>query len=130
MTAARPKLHDSEASVYEQCYRLLRLYDFAVYRLSQTRASQQSLGLPDLYAMHPERGVLWLECKTDIGKQSKAQKQFQQQCIEAKVPYLCGGVKELAHWIQTWGEILPWPRPKVQEDCVFTDLADYGERET
>lgn len=125
-----------EKVVYEQCCQLLKLYGFAVYRLAQPRRSMQSLGLPDLYAMHADRGVLWMECKMDIGKQSPAQRAFQAQCQYAKVPYVCGGTPELAHWLNTRGDILPWPRPKgkrsadLEAGMVLTNLPhDYGVKE-
>jgi hypothetical protein len=104
-------LKQSEKAIYEECCELLRVYNFAVYRLAQPRRSMQSLGIPDLYAMHGNRGAIWMECKTDVGKQTAYQKSFQNRCISAGVPYVVGAVPELAYWLKT-GEILPWPRAK------------------
>jgi len=61
--------------------------------------------------MHHRRGALWMECKTDIGKQSAWQQAFQLHCVDCGIPYVVGGVPELGAWLKT-GKISPWPRPK------------------
>jgi hypothetical protein len=106
---SRAPLRLHEKHVYEQGISLLRQMGWAVYRLSQPRASRQTLGLADVYAMHDRRGPLWWEAKREGGKQSARQKAFQNQCIACGVPYVLGGIPELAHWLRS-GEILPWPR--------------------
>lgn len=59
--------------------RLLDAAGFCVYDLSQGRATRQTPGLPDLYAVHPEVGwVWWVEVKRQKGARvSVAQRLFQ-----------------------------------------------------
>jgi hypothetical protein len=120
-----PVLRTREKVIYEQCWQLLRLTGWVVYRLSQPRASHQTLGLPDLYAIHPDHGVLWVECKTDIGKQSPAQHDFQLTHLNSGVASICGGAPELQHYLTT-GQILRWPR-SLQEHPEKSNLAAHGQ---
>ena len=69
----------SEKEIYEACYTLLVKVGCSAYRLSQSRASQQTPGLPDLIAfVHSFRAstMLTIEVKTSDGRQSEAQKRF------------------------------------------------------
>jgi hypothetical protein len=109
MRTPMPVLHDREKVVYEQCCSLLRQLGFRVSRLSQPRKSKQSLGLADLWATHAVKGALWMECKTDVGKQSPPQRDFQLGCLEANIACICGGMAELIHWLNK-REVLRWPR--------------------
>lgn len=98
-----------EKDEYEQGCSLLRQLGWVVYRLSQPRASKQSLGVADTWVMHPNGRSFWWEVKRDVGKQSPAQQRFQALCRECGVTHVIGGVRELLYFLQR-GEILAWPR--------------------
>lgn len=85
-----------EKEIQWDVMKLLRAYGFTVWNLSQSRATKQSEGLADLYAIHVERRqILWHETKTPTGSSSPAQIEFQvfhaQLGIEG-VRYVVGGV--------------------------------------
>lgn len=61
-----------EKAVQAACKRLLTLAGFHVSDLSQSRATQQTAGLPDLYAMGHGHAV-WVEVKAPNGRVTPAQ---------------------------------------------------------
>lgn len=73
-----------EQGVYEACCDLLRACGFLYWRLSQARASQQSPGLGDLFAIHiGYRLIVWIETKARHGKLSVDQRIFRQAILDA-----------------------------------------------
>ena len=90
-----------ESDVQYACKRLLEATGWWCYALSQGRRTRQSAGLPDLYALHPQHGALWLECKQARGAQSPAQVKFQERCVQAQVPYVVArSVAELEAYLR------------------------------
>lgn len=74
---------ERQASIDEKSEQLeivkrFRVCGFVVYNLSQSRASKQTPGLADLYAVHRDRPLaLWWESKRQVGgKYSDAQREF------------------------------------------------------
>lgn len=76
---ARPHANRSldtrdEKAVQAAVVRLLRSLGYAVSDFSQSRATQQTPGVPDLHAMHPGHGrtgaghSIWVEVKTAQGR--------------------------------------------------------------
>src|SRR5690349_16309807 len=78
-----------ESDVLYSVRTLLEAVGFSCYRLAQGRMTRQSAGLPDLYALHPTKGALWVECKRPDGRRSAAQSLFAARCIRAGVGYVC-----------------------------------------
>lgn len=92
MARQQRKIGPREKQIYEAGVRTLRAAGFVVYRLSQARRTNQSPGIPDAYAMHPQRGLaLWWEAKRPGGTQSPPQRQFEAECRACGLPYLLGG---------------------------------------
>lgn len=82
-----------EREIQAEIVRLYRAYGFIVWILSQKRASKQSPGIPDVYAVNPRTGhVIWHEVKTPTGRQSAAQSTFQEEHRGSAVHYVLGGV--------------------------------------
>lgn len=66
----------------------LQALNVAVYSLSQGRSTRQSAGLPDLFAMHPKLGGVWIEVKAPNGRRSGAQTVFADRCARSRVQHL------------------------------------------
>src|SRR5512147_2896733 len=71
-----------EAQIQAAIAKLLTVAGFAVYSTSQgyraaPGGTRMTPGLPDLYAVHPRRGLaIWIECKAPGGKLRGAQERF------------------------------------------------------
>lgn len=78
---------------------------FAVYTLSQARASKQTPGLPDLWFVHRDRPIAtWWEVKRQIGGRfSEAQIAFRIQCERCGVGYGAGDRHAAAAWLVEHG---------------------------
>lgn len=64
-----------ESQIAGEIIQALRQISCHVSSTQQTRASRQTEGMPDLWFSHAAWGVSgWIECKTESGKLSKAQK--------------------------------------------------------
>lgn len=85
---------DPEGSIQARVVKLYRLCGCQVYPTSQYRISRQSLGLPDLYVVHPFGGAWWQECKSPTGKQREAQVAFQRAVEAVGVTVVVGGYDE------------------------------------
>lgn len=85
-----------EKEIQAEVMDLLRAYGFTVFNLSQPRATKQTPGIGDVYAVNPwRRRVLWFETKTPEGKQSPDQIEFQVlhlQLESSTISYVAGGV--------------------------------------
>lgn len=85
-----------EKEIQAEVMDLLRAYGFTVYNLSQPRATKQTPGIGDVYAVNPwRRRVLWFETKTPDGRQSPDQVEFQVlhvQLESSSISYVPGGV--------------------------------------
>lgn len=79
--------------------RLLASVGARVWDTSQPFRAKITPGLPDLLAFVPGRGLVFIECKRPGGKQSPAQREFQAECEAAGVPYVLGGVDEVAAYL-------------------------------
>src|SRR5687767_8465711 len=92
-------VHRSEKDEQRCVYHLLVKCGAVVYWVSQPRATMQSRGVPDLMAFHPLRGFAFIEVKSERGRMSTPQREFQHLCGEAGVVYLVGGVEEVRDWL-------------------------------
>ncbi len=65
---------------------------FRVVRFSQTRASKQTLGIPDRRYVHRQMAfAMWWEVKRPGYRQSKDQWGFEQDCVATGELYVLGG---------------------------------------
>lgn len=69
---------------------------FVVYNLSQSRASKQTPGLPDLWLVHRALPIaLWWESKRPVGGRfSPAQLEFASSCHRARIGYGAGSATD------------------------------------
>lgn len=75
---------------------LMESLGFYVVRLSQSRASRQTPGIPDRKYYHQPRGItLWWEAKRPGGRQSMQQVLFQRMAEACGEVYALGGVDQL-----------------------------------
>jgi len=77
-----------ESDIMYEIKSFLQGLDVAVYSLSQGRSTRQSAGLPDLFAMHPRLGGVWIEVKAPNGRRSGAQTVFADRCARSRVQHL------------------------------------------
>lgn len=78
---------------------LMAEYGFVVIRFSQSRATQQTEGIPDRRYYSPARGLaFWWEAKAEGGKQRAAQRDFMALCDATGDVYYCGTFDALAAW--------------------------------
>lgn len=102
--------------------RLMRAHGFTVIRFSQPRATKQTAGIPDRRYYRPPRIVeregarfmdslhgyaLWWEAKTSEGKQSPAQKVFQELVEACGETYLVGTDAVLCEYLRANGWVIP-----------------------
>lgn len=80
MKKPRPPL---ERVVQRQCVAYLKARGWSVWQTSQGHKHPKGApglritpGIPDLYALHPVYGAVWLEVKREGGKMSDAQQHF------------------------------------------------------
>ena len=74
---------------------------WAVWRVGQRNAKgTQDAGVPDLIAIHPRQGLVFVECKRPHrGVVSAKQQEFREACAEAGVAYVVASqVADLAEW--------------------------------
>jgi hypothetical protein len=81
-----------EKTEQSEVMKLFRAHGFMVYSLSQSRASKQTPGLPDLWVVHRELPLaFWFETKRQVGgTRSSAQLDFAAECERAHVGYAFG----------------------------------------
>lgn len=92
----------SEATRQEEIRQALIAAGWRTWRIGQRNArGTQDAGVPDLYALHPQHGALWVEAKRPNGGMlSRSQLEFREACIEAGVPYVrASQVTDLADWL-------------------------------
>lgn len=90
-----------EKAVQRAVYQLLVKCGCAVYWMSQARETRQTPGVPDLIAIHPLRGLAFVECKAPNGRMSRAQRLFQHLCGEANITYiLADSVEPVRDWLR------------------------------
>lgn len=95
----RPRRHP-EKQVQESVKRLLRLYGVAIYDTSQPFRAAITPGLPDLICFCEKRGLFFVEVKGSDGKQTAVQKVFEMLSMRARIPYILGGVEEVATFLR------------------------------
>lgn len=89
-----------EKHVQSAIKKLLGYYDIAVYDTSQPFRAAVTPGVPDLLCFCTTRGFFVIECKSEDGRQSKAQREFQSHCEAAGVPYVLGGIENVATFLR------------------------------
>ena len=81
-----------EKGIVEDCKLLYRVCGVRVISFVQTRKTMQTPGIPDLKLYHEKSGLTWWhEVKRPKGKQSRAQKEFQELAEACGEEYLIGG---------------------------------------
>jgi hypothetical protein len=86
--------------------RLMAALGFACWHLSQPRRTMQSAGLPDAFYTHPgKRLAVYYEAKSPVGKQSDAQKAFQQHVTACGHEYVVGPHGAMVAWARGKGLI-------------------------
>ena len=116
---AKPKLPPPPLERVEQAGILALIHALGGYawELSQSRESQQTPGLPDLYATVPARvgdprGAisLWIEAKRErLGRTSAAQRHFQKCCEASGTVHVLGALKEVEAWAVSEGLLTVTP---------------------
>jgi hypothetical protein len=83
-----------------------------VYSLSQSRATKQTPGLPDLWIMYPKWVGFWWETKRQVGgDRSPAQIEFGEECAGAGVEYGYGDRHAFAAFLRLHN--IPSPLPPL-----------------
>lgn len=101
MLPKNPMLREAALTVLEKHVerdgdKFMENLGFTAVRLSQSRASRQTPGIPDRKYYHLTRGItLWWEAKRPKGVQSFKQKVFQEMAQQCGEVYALGGVEEL-----------------------------------
>ena len=90
----------TEDDVVRNCDDLLARTGCTIARFSQARATMQTPGIPDRAVFTWDGRFAWLEYKAPDGKQSAAQRRFQEDCERCGVPYLLvDDAQQLADWL-------------------------------
>jgi hypothetical protein len=93
-----------EKRVQAAVKRNLKTLGFHVSDLSQPRASMQTPGLPDLFAMHARYGAVWIEVKAPGGKLSANQRAWHELAAQAGVrAAVVDGVHSLVRVLRDMG---------------------------
>lgn len=87
---AQIEAHVLEHHVQTAVVQYLAAAGWATWRIGQRNAKgTQDAGVPDIHAMHERWGAMWVECKRPVGgRQSAAQKQFEQWCMRTRQTYV------------------------------------------
>ncbi len=97
---ARVRDHRSEKQVEAAGDRAMASLGFRVIRFSQSRATMQTLGIPDRRYVHAGRRLaIWWEAKREGGKPSAHQIYFQAECNTIGEPYVRGTDDDLAQYV-------------------------------
>lgn len=88
-----PSSHPDDPRSEKEIQHAVRLrwefHGWTVCDMSQSRATQQVLGFPDILALSGDRsGLVMCEVKSAKGRQSQYQKEFEAICETAGVPYI------------------------------------------
>jgi hypothetical protein len=92
-TAPARKVRDtrSEKRIEYSGDRAMAMLGFSIWRFSQSRATQQSPGIPDRRYVNVVWGVaFWWEAKKEGGEQSPHQRAFELECSSVGEHYVCG----------------------------------------
>lgn len=77
---------------------------FTAVRFSQSRATHQTLGIPDRRFYCPARRVaVWWEAKTEVGHPSAGQLAFRAMCEACGEDYVIGTDGALTDWLVARG---------------------------
>ncbi len=96
----RRAAYHPETNVAREVKDLCRRMGCEVYDTRDVRAKRGATsGIPDFLVFCPRKGAFWfMELKTEDGKLSEAQREFESLSILSAIPYVCGGVDAaLAH---------------------------------
>ena len=114
----RGKVHEGsrsrdwlEKDEQRECWRLLLALGWQVKWLSQAQRSQQSKGLPDLFARHHRRGLLlWVEVKRPDKPSpfTPEQRAFRDDCLPFE-HHVLGTEANLRAYLEAQGFELPPP---------------------
>lgn len=95
----RLALRPTEKQVQLGVKRLLGSFAIKYYDTSQPFRAAITKGVPDLICICQKRGLFFVECKREGGIQTPEQKDFQERCEKAGVPYILGGTEEVARFL-------------------------------
>ena len=106
MSARRRFVPDSEKAVAHRVGHIYAALGAFIAWTSQYRPSMVTPGLPDMIVLLPRgKGVLFHEVKRPGGRQSPAQKAFQESCETAGVRYVLGGADAAWHALEELGMV-------------------------
>lgn len=89
-----------EKAIVAHADRQMRALGFVVVNYSQPRATKQTAGIPDREYFHTARRLfLKWEAKTPTGKQSPAQREYQEWCEATGISYVVGTDAALFAWL-------------------------------
>lgn len=93
----------TEKATQHAIKKLLKLMGLVYYDTSQPFRAKITPGVPDLLVFGPRHGFFVVEVKSPKGRQSAAQQQFASLCEAAGVPYILGGVQQVADFLNHKG---------------------------
>lgn len=88
MAATYQRRGAPEKQAQQAIRQYLRLRGARLYDLSQPRPTMQHAGLPDILAFLPPYGLLMIEVKSAVGRQTDSQREFAALCQVNGVVYL------------------------------------------
>ena len=99
--------HASEKQVQAAVVRLYRTFGCLTFSLSQSRATMQDAGLPDLWIFAPRRRAAWWhEVKAARGQVRAEQFGFAELCRACDVGHVIGGVAEARAKLEALGLVV------------------------
>lgn len=94
----------TEKQVQAGVVKLYRMFGCVLWDTSQPMQAKITPGLPDLLVFCPRQGTGWYhETKTEDGKQTKAQRAFQQAAEACNQVYVLGGILAAAAQLKRIG---------------------------
>lgn len=105
LAAEEKRTNELEKAEQHAIKRILLACGFVVYNLSQPRATKQTAGLPDLYAVHKSQPIcFWFEVKrSNGGRMSEEQQEFQNHMRRCHVRCYAGDRYELRRVLRDLG---------------------------
>lgn len=130
MTGIRSARQSPEKAEQQRIRLLFHACGFVSYNLSQSRASMQTPGLPDIWFANPETGhALWWECKAakPNGKPKplrKEQATFRAECLDCGVGHGWGTLTDAEAWLESrgYGKAMPGGFAVKRRSEVFAAL--------
>lgn len=122
MTTPRRRRAGPEKGEERKGRMLMAALDFTCWHLSKAGPTEQTPGWPDMKFTSIERALaVWWEAKSESGKQTGAQRDFERHVRACGEEYVVGTVEALAAWCEGQGlvKVLPsgaWEIPRMARD--------------